>query len=49
MDTDEQPIVTERNKERVRAGVTGHHVRTVLIVSIALVVVLFVVIAIVRP
>ncbi len=41
-----QPVVTEDNKERVRAGVTGHHVRTVLIASLALVIVAFCVIAI---
>ncbi len=49
MDPHEQPVVTESNTTRVRAGVTGHHVRTVLIVSLALVVVLFVAIAIWRP
>ncbi len=38
MDPNEQPVVTESNTTRVRAGVTGHHVRTVLIVSLALVV-----------
>lgn len=41
-----QPVVTEASKERVRAGVTGHHVRTVLIASLALVIVAFCVIAI---
>ncbi len=49
MDPHEQPVVTESNTTRVRAGVTGHHVRTVLIVSLALVVVLFVAIAIWKP
>ncbi len=49
MDPHEQPVVTESNTTRVRAGVTGHHVRTVLIVSIARVVVLFVAIAIWKP
>ncbi len=42
MDSEEQPIVTGANKERVRAGVTGHNVRYVLFASLALVVVLFV-------
>ncbi len=42
MDPNEQPIVTGDNKERVRAGVTGHNVRYVLFASLALVVVLFV-------
>ena len=49
MDPHEQPVVTESNTTRVRAGVTGHHVRTVLIVSIALVVILFIAIAIWKP
>ncbi len=49
MDPHEHPVVTESNTTRVRAGVTGHHVRTVLIVSLALVVVLFVAIAIWKP
>lgn len=42
MDPEQQPVVTEANTDRVRAGVTGHNVRTVLIASVALVVVLFV-------
>ena len=41
----EQPVVTETNKERVRAGVTGQNVRTVLIVSVALVIVAFIAVA----
>ncbi|RBP09866.1 hypothetical protein DFR50_12066 [Roseiarcus fermentans] len=41
MDPKEQPVVTETNKDRVRAGVTGHNVRIVLIAGVALVVVLF--------
>jgi hypothetical protein len=49
MDPHEQPIVTESDTNRVRAGVTGHHVRTVLIVSLALVVVVFIAIAIWKP
>ena len=32
------PSSPSSNTTRVRAGVTGHHVRTVLIVSLALVV-----------
>jgi hypothetical protein len=47
MEPDEQPVISEANKERVRAGVTGHNVRYVLFISIALVVILFVVIDIV--
>ncbi len=43
------PSSLSSNATRVRAGVTGHHVRTVLIVSLALVVVLFVAIAIWKP
>jgi hypothetical protein len=47
---DERPIGTKRNEERVRAGETGHHVRTILLISLALVVVLFfLVAAFVRP
>ena len=42
MDPEQQPVVTEANADRVRGGVTGHNVRTVLIASVALVVVLFV-------
>jgi hypothetical protein len=49
LDPHEQPIVTESDTNRVRAGVTGHHVRTVLIVSLALVVVVFIAIAIWKP
>jgi hypothetical protein len=46
----EIPLVTESNKDRIRAGVTGHNVRYVLIVSCALVIVAFTVIAfVVRP
>lgn len=46
----EQPVVTEANKERIRSGVTGHNVRYVLIASVALVIVLFILIALfVRP
>ncbi len=47
---DERPIVTKRNEERIRAGEIGHHVRTILLISLAPVVVLFVLVALfVRP
>jgi hypothetical protein len=42
---DERPVVTKQNEERVRAGETGRHVRYILQTSLALVVVLFVLIA----
>ena len=46
----ERPVVTETNKEAVRAGHTGDHVRYVLIVSCALVVIGFIAIALLlRP
>jgi hypothetical protein len=46
----QQPVVAKANKDRMRAGVTGHNVRTVLCVSLALVIVLFVgVAAFIRP
>ena len=38
----ERPVVTEANKEAVRQGSTGHHVRYVLIISCALVVIAFI-------
>ena len=41
----ERPVITEANQEGVRAGSTGHHVRYVLIASCALVIVLFIAIA----
>jgi hypothetical protein len=50
--SDETPLVTESNKDQIRAGVTGHNVRYVLIISCALVIVAFIVIVIafvVRP
>jgi hypothetical protein len=48
--SNEIPIVTESNKDRIRAGVTGHNVRYVLIISCALVIAAFIVIAfVVRP
>ena len=42
MDPEQQPVITEASKNRVRAGVTGHNVRYVVLASVALVVVLFV-------
>jgi hypothetical protein len=45
MDGEERPIVTEANKDRIRAGVTGHNVRYVLFGSVALVVVAFAAVA----
>ena len=42
MNEQERPVVTRANQDRVRAGVTGHNVRYVLIVSIAIVVVAFI-------
>jgi hypothetical protein len=48
--SDERPVVTEGNKDRVRQGVTGHNVRYVVIISCALVIIAFVIIAaIMRP
>jgi Flp pilus assembly protein TadB len=41
----ERPVVTERNKERVRAGHTGDHVRYILMASCALVIIAFIAIA----
>ena len=41
----ERPIVTKANEERVRSGETGHHVRYILLASMALVIVLFLLIA----
>ncbi len=38
----ERPVVTEANKEAVRAGHTGDHLRYVLIASCALVILGFV-------
>jgi hypothetical protein len=46
----ERPVVTEANKEAVRQGHTGDHLRYILIGSCALVIVAFIVIALfVRP
>jgi hypothetical protein len=48
--SDERPIVTEGNKDRLRQGVTGHNVRYVVIFSCALVIIAFAIIAaLVRP
>jgi hypothetical protein len=43
-DASERPVVTEANKDRIRAGVTGHNVRTVVIFSCAIVIVAFIII-----
>ena len=45
MDPHERPVVTDDNKVGMRAGSTGNHVRYVLIVSTALVIVAFIAIA----
>ena len=45
MDPHERPVVTDDNKVAIRAGSTGNHVRYVLIVSTALVIVCFIAIA----
>ena len=45
-ETYEAPIVNKSNQDEVRAGETGHHVRYVLIFSCALVIVLFVAVAV---
>jgi hypothetical protein len=46
----ERPVVTETNKEAVRAGSTGHHLRYVLIASCALVIIAFIAVALfVKP
>ena len=50
MDAHERPVVTEENKVAVRAGSTGHHVRYILIASMALVILAWIVVeALVRP
>ena len=41
----ERPVVTEANKDRIRAGVSGHNVRLVLILGLALVVIAYIIIA----
>jgi hypothetical protein len=43
----ERPTVTDENKDRVRAGVTGHNVRYVLIVSLGLAILTFLIVALV--
>jgi hypothetical protein len=48
--SNERPVVTKSNKDRIRGGVTGHNVRYVVIISCALVIVAFVIVAfVVRP
>jgi hypothetical protein len=42
----ERPVVTEANKEAVRGGSTGHHVRYVLIVGCALVIIAFIAVSV---
>ena len=44
-DPHERPVVTERNKEAVRAGHTGDNLRYILIGSCALVILAFIAIA----
>jgi hypothetical protein len=44
-DPHERPVVTEANKEAVRAGHTGDHLRYILLGSCALVIIGFVVVA----
>ena len=38
----EPPVVNKSNQDQIRQGETGHHLRYILIISCALVVVLFV-------
>lgn len=46
----ERPVVTEANKEAVRSGSTGRHVRYVLMASCALVIIAFIAVALsVKP
>jgi hypothetical protein len=50
MDAHERPVMTEENKVAVRAGSTGHHLRYILIASIALVILAWIVVEVlVRP
>jgi hypothetical protein len=50
MDAHERPVVTEENKVAVRAGSTGHHVRYVLIGSVALAILAWILVEVfVRP
>ena len=43
--SDERPVVTEHNEDRIRQGVTGHNVRYVVMVSVALAIIAFIIIA----
>ncbi len=43
----ERPVVTEANKEAVRAGHTGDNLRYVLIASCALVIIAFILVALI--
>ncbi len=45
MDSNERPLVTEANKEKVRAGATGFGMRYVVMGGMALVIVLFLAVA----
>ncbi len=48
--SEERPVVTDDNEDRIRRGVTGHNVRYVVIVSLALAIAVFVIVAaLVRP
>ena len=50
MNAHETPVVTEENEVAVRAGSTGHHVRYVLIASIALAILAWILVdVLVRP
>ena len=40
--SDERPVVTEHNEDRIRQGVTGHKVRYVVMVSVALAIIAFI-------
>jgi hypothetical protein len=44
-DPHERPVVTEANKEAVRAGHTGDHLRYILLGSCALVIIAFIAVA----
>jgi hypothetical protein len=46
MNEHERPVVSKANKVRVQTGETGHHVRYILFASLALVIVLFIGVAI---
>jgi hypothetical protein len=50
MDAHERPVVTDENKVAVRAGSTGHHVRYILIGSVALAILAWILVEVfVRP